>query len=109
MNQSVHQLVPLGRLASAFVVSLLSKGPNILKLYSKSGKWSERFKVTGRKQSSKVYYSHSGYPGGLKQVKYIKLFTQNPFSILKRAVAGMLPKNKSRKRLMKQLTGYERE
>lgn len=50
--------------------------------------------TTGKKAKQKSYFSHSGYPGGAKNVPYAKVFEKNPAEVLRRAVLGMLPKNK---------------
>lgn len=52
----------------------------------------EKIRVTGKKVSDKIYYSHSGYPGGLKHISYEKLMAKNPTTIIEKAVKGMLPK-----------------
>ncbi|MGB0636556.1 MAG: 50S ribosomal protein L13 [Gammaproteobacteria bacterium] len=52
----------------------------------------EKIRVTGKKVSDKIYYSHSGYPGGLKHISYEKLMAKNPTMIIEKAVKGMLPK-----------------
>lgn len=53
----------------------------------------EGIKVTGRKFKDKIYYNHSGFPGGIKEISFEKLQAKNPARILERAVKGMLPKN----------------
>lgn len=53
----------------------------------------EKIRVTGRKFKDKKYYSHSGYPGGIKEISFDKLQASHPERILERAVKGMLPKN----------------
>lgn len=53
----------------------------------------EAIKVTGRKFKDKIYYNHSGFPGGIKEISFEKLQAKNPARILERAVKGMLPKN----------------
>ncbi len=50
-------------------------------------------KLTGRKMSQKMYYNHSGYPGGLKVTSAEKLMKEKPEELFRRAVKGMLPKN----------------
>jgi len=60
-------------------------------------------KFTGKKFFQKVYYSHSGYPGGLKVKKLEKLFKERPDEVLKKAVYGMLPPNKLRAKMLKRL------
>ena len=52
---------------------------------------------------SKKYYQHSGYLGGLKETSYKKVFEKDPSEVLKRAVYGMLPKNKLRDKQIKRL------
>ncbi len=60
-------------------------------------------KVTGNKEEKKVYYRHSGYPGGFKAETLKELKARRPEEILKRAVKGMLPQNKLRDRMLKRL------
>ncbi len=60
--------------------------------------------VTGKKESQKVYFKHSGYPGGLKKVQYSKLKTEHPTRIIELAVKRMLPKNRLQSKRMKRLT-----
>ncbi|MDN4502034.1 50S ribosomal protein L13 [Alteromonadaceae bacterium BrNp21-10] len=52
----------------------------------------EKVVVTGNKAQNKMYYSHSGYPGGLKEVNFEKLQAKKPEMIIEKAVKGMLPK-----------------
>lgn len=52
----------------------------------------EKITVTGNKAKDKVYYSHSGYPGGLKEATFEKLIEKKPEMVLEKAVKGMLPK-----------------
>ncbi|GAI28865.1 unnamed protein product, partial [marine sediment metagenome] len=60
-------------------------------------------KVTGKKMKQKIYYHYSGYPGGLKETSMKTLFKKSPQEILRRAVWGMLPKNKLRAKTIKRL------
>jgi len=53
----------------------------------------EKVAVTGRKFKEKMYYHHTGHPGGIKSISFDKLQAKNPARILERAVKGMLPKN----------------
>lgn len=69
----------------------------------------EKIKVTGRKLDEKKYYTHSGYPGGLKIAAYKDLLKNNPSKVLEKAVNGMLPKNKLRKDRIKRLKIYKGE
>ncbi|HLD24840.1 MAG TPA: 50S ribosomal protein L13 [Patescibacteria group bacterium] len=60
-------------------------------------------KVTGHKEKEKVYTRYSGYPGGLKSKALWQLRAENPIEIIRRAVMGMLPKNKLRARMITRL------
>ena len=51
-----------------------------------------KLRVTGRKTERKIYYSHSGYPGGIKETTFGKLHASKPERVLQKAVKGMLPK-----------------
>ena len=53
----------------------------------------EKVRVTGRKFKEKMYYHHTGHPGGIKSISFDKLQAKNPARIIERAVKGMLPKN----------------
>ncbi len=59
--------------------------------------------VTGKKETQKLYRSHSGYPGGFKEVKYAKLKKENPARIIETAVYGMLPDNRLKAKRMARL------
>jgi large subunit ribosomal protein L13 len=52
-----------------------------------------KIRVTGAKATDKVYYSHSGYPGGLKEEPFARAMERHPERVIERAVRGMLPKN----------------
>src|SRR5512146_2003167 len=54
----------------------------------------EKIALTGNKLADKTYYSHSGYPGGIKAITAGKLVEKNAEELIKKAVKGMLPKNK---------------
>ena len=62
-----------------------------------------KIKITGKKLEQKKYYRHSGYLGHLKEIPLEKLFIKAPAEVLKRAVRGMLPKNKLSKEQIKRL------
>lgn len=64
-------------------------------------------KFTGKKLGQKLYRHHSGYPGGLKEESLEKLFARDPREVLKRAVYGMLPKNRTRDKIIKNLKLYK--
>lgn len=67
----------------------------------------DKIKLTGKKWQQKIYYSHSGYIGGLKSITAEKLVQKKPEKVLEFAVTGMLPKNKLRSRMIKRLKIYE--
>ncbi|MFH1575685.1 MAG: 50S ribosomal protein L13 [Candidatus Nealsonbacteria bacterium] len=62
-----------------------------------------KVKFTGKKLENKKYYHHTSYSGGLREVPMKKIFAENPGEVLKRAVWGMLPKNKLRSKQIKRL------
>jgi len=63
-----------------------------------------RLKVTGKKAEQKKYYHHSGFMGGLKEIPFEKLFKRDPGQVVKKAVWGMMPKNKLSKIQIKRLS-----
>ena len=66
----------------------------------------DKVRLTGNKLSQKTYYRHSGYPGGIKSVTAGKLLEQNPEEVIRKAVKGMLPKNKLGRQMFKKLKVY---
>ena len=66
----------------------------------------EKVKVTGNKSKQKNYYRHSGYPGGLKVKNFEKMQDDSPEKTIKKAVKGMLPKNKLSNKIIKKLKVY---
>jgi len=66
----------------------------------------EKIALTGKKFADKTYYSHSSYPGGLKEISAAKLIDKKPEELLKKAVKGMLPKNKLARHMLKKLKIY---
>jgi len=65
--------------------------------------------VTGKKDTKKIYYSYSGYPGGLKKELLQKLRFRKPEEVIRRAVAGMLPKNRLGAAMIKKLFIYSKD
>ncbi|OGK25083.1 50S ribosomal protein L13 [Candidatus Roizmanbacteria bacterium RIFCSPLOWO2_01_FULL_37_13] len=59
--------------------------------------------VTGKKANTKLYTSYSGYPGGLKSIRFEDLLKKNPDKVIRHAVSGMLPKNKLRDKRLARL------
>lgn len=66
----------------------------------------DKVTVTGRKFKDKMYYNHSGYPGGIKSISFEKLQEKNPVRIIERAVKGMLPKNPLGREMYRKLKVY---
>jgi len=64
-------------------------------------------KVTGRKADQILYRKHTLYPGGLKEIKYRDMMNKKPDEIIRKAVSGMLPKNKLRERRLERLRIFE--
>ncbi len=98
----------LGRLATQIAVLLMGKNKLDFASNKDMGdfvviKNADRIRVSGRKKSQKKYYHHSGFMGGLKEVPFEKIFKREPGDILRRAVYGMLPKNRLRAKMIKRL------
>lgn len=64
----------------------------------------DRLRSTGRKPEQKLYRRHSGYPGGLKEESLERLLARDSRLVMRHAVNGMLPKNRLRARMLKNLT-----
>jgi large subunit ribosomal protein L13 len=62
--------------------------------------------LTGRKALQKVYYRHTGYPGGIKETPFRIMLAKHPQRVIKFAVKGMLPKNRLGRRMLKKLYVY---
>ena len=112
MERNIHTINAdgkvLGRLATEIAVLLRGKDkPNFAPYKDIDDlvvvKNVEKIKLTGKKIDQKVYYHHSGYLGGLKEIPFKKLFERDPTQILKKAVFGMLPKNRLRAQIIKRL------
>lgn len=66
----------------------------------------EKVAVTGRKFKEKMYYHHTGFPGGIKSISFDKLQEKNPVRIIELAVKGMLPKNPLGREMYRKLKVY---
>jgi large subunit ribosomal protein L13 len=66
----------------------------------------EKVRVTGKKFTDKIYYRHSGYPGGLKSISFEKLQQDHPERIIEKAVKGMLPKGSLGRDMFRKLRVY---
>jgi len=66
----------------------------------------EKIRVTGNKAKEKLYYRHSGYPGGLKSTSLERMMQTNPTRVIEHAVKGMLPHNRLGAKMFKKLKAY---
>lgn len=66
----------------------------------------DKVRLTGKKWSDRVFFSHSGYPGGQRETTPEQMFAKNPAKLVERAVKGMLPKNKLGSQLFRNLHVY---
>jgi len=99
---------PLGRLATQIALILRGKDKVTFDPAKDEGDYIEvvncgKVKFTGKKLDQKVYYHHTNHPGGLRITKAKDVFKKDPADVLKRAVWGMLPKNKLRDQMIKRL------
>ena len=88
----------LGRLASEIAKRLRGKHKSNYTPHVDNGDYivvvnAEKVFVSGRKETNKVYYRHSGYPGGIKSASVKEIRETKPTELLERAVKGMLPRN----------------
>src|SRR5438045_3975782 len=89
----------LGRLATVIATKLTGKDKPTYSPHLISGDVvvvinASKVKVTGKKLTDKIYYSHTGYPGGIKEIALKDLLVKDSTAVIRHAVAGMLPKNK---------------
>ncbi|MBX5467713.1 MAG: 50S ribosomal protein L13 [Firmicutes bacterium] len=102
---------PLGRVAALAATLLRGKHKPIYTPHIDTGDHviiinASQVVLTGKKLDQKVYYHHSGYPGGLKQRGYRQLMATKPEFVLEHAVRGMLPKNRLGRKMFKKLKVY---
>jgi len=100
--------LPLGRLASEVAQILRGKHKPTYAPHMDTGDFvvivnAEKVAVTSDKSQSKIYYRHSGYPGGIKAETFESLLERRPEAIIERAVKGMLPKNKLGRQMARKL------
>lgn len=102
---------PLGRLASRIAFILRGKhkptftpsvdmGDSVIVLNA------SKVKVTGKKAEQKIYFSHSGYPGGDRYIPFRHMINRKPERVIELAVRGMLPKNRLGRQIGKRLFVY---
>ena len=104
----------LGRLATQAAVLLMGKHKPLFSPNLDSGDFvviinADKVRVTSNKAGQKLYYRHSGYPGGLKSISLEKTLQTNPTRVIEHAVKGMLPPNRLRAGRMKKLKVYAGE
>ena len=66
----------------------------------------DKVRLTGNKLADKKYYRHTGYPGGIREITAGKLLEKRPEDVIKKAVKGMLPKNRLGRQMFKKLKVY---
>lgn len=97
-----------GRIATTIANKLRGKDKPIFSPHMDCGDFvivinADKIKLTGHKEDTKLYHRHSGFPGGYKNMSAGEMMEKKPTEILRKAVSGMLPKNKLRKPLMQKL------
>jgi large subunit ribosomal protein L13 len=103
--------LPLGRLATEVASLIRGKHKPTFAPHIDGGDFvvvvnAEKVEVTSSKSKEKIYYRHSGYPGGLKEESYEKLMKRHPERIIEKAVKGMLPKNRLGRAMYRKLKVY---
>jgi large subunit ribosomal protein L13 len=101
----------LGRLASVVAEVLRGKRSPFFTPHVDTGDFvivvnAERIHVTGNKRADKIYWRHSGYPGGIKRRTLGEQLARRPEEVIRRAVRGMLPKNRLGRAQLRKLKVY---
>jgi large subunit ribosomal protein L13 len=101
----------LGRLASELAKILRGKNKPTFTPHVDTGDYvivinADKVNLTGKKWKDKAYYSHSGYPGGIKSITAENLKAKRPEDLVRFAVKGMLPKNRLGRKLFRKLKVY---
>ena len=101
----------LGRLAAEIAHRLRGKHKPEYTPHMDTGDYivvinAEKVRVTGNKFTDKMYYSHSGFPGGIKEIAFDKLQAKAPTDIIQKAVKGMLPKGPLGRAMARKLKIY---
>jgi len=101
----------LGRLATEIAVLLRGKNKPQFAPSADVGDFvvvvnAEKIRVTGNKLEDKMYYHHSQYPGGIKGKKLKEMLETKPEEVIRKAVWGMIPKNKLGRTIIKKLKVY---
>ena len=103
--------LPLGRLASEIASIIRGKHKPTFAPHVDGGDYvivvnADKVAVTSGKSQEKIYYRHSGYPGGIKEETFESLLERRPTQVVERAVKGMLPKNRLGRKMGKKLKVY---
>jgi large subunit ribosomal protein L13 len=101
----------LGRLATVVASVLKGKTKPIYTRHVDTGDFviivnAEKIHLTGKKLDKKMYYSHSGFPGGLKTISAGRLLKTKPEDVIKKAIQGMLPKTRLGEQMLTKLKVY---
>ena len=101
----------LGRLATQIASLLMGKHKPVFTRNLDTGDFvvvinAEKVRVTGKKAKQKMYYRHSGYPGGFKIIRYEEMMQTHPTRVIEHAVKGMLPHNRLADKIFKKLKVY---
>ena len=101
----------LGRLATRVATVLRGKHKPTFTPHLDMGDFviivnADKVSIGGNKPTDKLYHSHSGFPGGMNSVPFLRLLERSPTEVVERAVKGMLPKNKLGRAMAKKLKVY---
>jgi large subunit ribosomal protein L13 len=101
----------LGRLAATLAHILKGKNKPIYTPHIDTGDFvivvnAEKVVLTGKKMKDKIYYRHTGYPGGIKEMSAEKLLAKKPTEMIRMAVKGMLPKNSLGRQMLQKMKIY---
>ena len=101
----------LGRLASQIALRLRGKHKPEFTPHMDTGDYiivinAEKIAATGKKETDKIYYRHTGYPGGIRQQTLAELRQRHPERIIHKAVKGMLPRGPLGRKMLKKLFVY---
>ncbi len=101
----------LGRLSTGLATILRGKNKPTYTPYLDTGDFvivvnAGKVTLTGKKLKDKIYYHHTGYPGGIKQTNAEKLLAKKPTEMIRMAVRGMLPKNSLGRQMLRKLKVY---
>ncbi len=102
---------PLGRVAAKVASILRGKNKPTFTPSQETGDYvivvnADKVVVTGRKRQNKMYYHHTGFPGGIKSFNFAELIDRNPVSPMEIAIRGMLPKGPLGRKLFKNVKVY---